>query len=122
MHAEVAVAQLEPIRLAETPQHLHGAPALIGHTPATLRVRQAGKRVHDGVDVGRNAEPHVLEIVARIDDDGELLRRQNRRKTGGELGPAYSAAQGQHVTGHHRNKSCGKGRKPSVAATSSAVT
>lgn len=66
----------------------------------------AGKRVHDGVEVGRDRKPEVLKIVAGVDDDSQTLRRQHRRQAHGEARTADSACKGDD----HRNKSSARGR------------
>ena len=47
----------------------------------------------------------MFEIVAGIDDDGEIVRRKNMRQAEGELCAADTAGQGENVraAGRHRN-------------------
>ena len=58
--------------------------------PAGLLVDEAGERIERGVDVGRDVQPQVLEVVAGVDDDGEPLAQQLRQPER-QLGAADAA-------------------------------
>jgi hypothetical protein len=47
----------------------------------------------------------MLEVIAGVDDDGQLVRRQSQAQAMRELGPAHTAAQRNDVAGH-RKRSC----------------
>jgi len=54
-------------------------------TPQGIRkdpVGQAGEGVEHGVEIGREGEPDVLEVVARVDDHGEILLAQTVKPVG----------------------------------------
>ena len=70
---EIAVAELEPGRPAERAQRVHEGPGLARAAPAGLLVDHARQRVEHGVDIGRDVQPQVGEVVAGVDDDGEAL-------------------------------------------------
>ena len=57
-------------------QRFHERPGLVVAAPAELRVVEAGKRVHQRVDVRRDRQAEMLEIVAGIGDDEQIVRRQ----------------------------------------------
>ena len=66
---------------------------LRSNAPTALRVRQAGQCVRESVQIGTDVQAHPLEIVSRIDDDGEILRGKNLDQAGQEFSRAYTACQ-----------------------------
>ena len=93
MQAEVAVAELEPVRAAELRHGLERVPRLVGASPTALVVQQARERVEDAVDVGRDAEPEGLEVVADIHDRGDARPAERLDERADELRAAEAAAQ-----------------------------
>ena len=77
---EVAVAEAEPGVAAELAQRIHEAPGLVAAAPAEDRVLQIGKRVGHGVDVGRDREPQVLEVIGGVDDRGDAGGARGERQ------------------------------------------
>ena len=73
MHRKIAVAQPEPGLAADRRQRFHERPGLVMTAPAELRIGKPGQRVHHRVDVGRNGEPEMVEIIARIGDDQQFV-------------------------------------------------
>ena len=69
---DVPVAEAEPRLLPIALEHRSGRPGLVAHPPAGGVVGQAGQRVHDGVEVRADEQAVELEVVAGVDDDGEL--------------------------------------------------
>ena len=120
MGGEIAVAQRKPSLAAERRERSHERPCLVAPAPAALRVVEAGQRVHDGVEIGRDGEPKMLEIIAGIDDHHEIAAEEAAEPES-ELGAADPAAQRNdaafaRIAGPaHRNKSSSGGRS-SVAA------
>ena len=51
---EVAVAELKPGLAAERCERGHEAPGFVAPAPAPLPIVEAGKHVHDGVEIGRD--------------------------------------------------------------------
>ena len=51
---EVAVAELKPGLAAERCERGHEAPGFVAPAPAPLLIVEAGKHVHDGVEIGRD--------------------------------------------------------------------
>ena len=62
--------------------------------PPQLPVRQSGQRVGDGIDIGRDRQTQMFEIIARVDDDQQILGRHDARQTKGELRAPDAAGQG----------------------------
>ena len=69
---KVAVAEAEPGVLASRGERLDHGPALAREPPAALLVIEAGQRVGDGVVVRPDLEAVPFEVVARVDDDGQV--------------------------------------------------
>ena len=77
MHREVAVAQAEPVGAAHRGDGRHERPGLVAPAPALLGVVEAGQHVGQRVDVGRDLQAEMLEIVAGVGDDQKLVGRQH---------------------------------------------
>ena len=77
---EVAVAEPEPGLAAERLQRRHEGPGLVAPAPAALRMVEPGERVDQRVEVGRDREAEMLEIVAGIGDDGERAAARATRR------------------------------------------
>ena len=73
MNGKVAIAKAEPVLAAERGERLHERPRLVAPAPSELRVVEAGERVHQRVGVGRDMQAEMLEIVADIGDDDEIV-------------------------------------------------
>src|ERR1043166_1174800 len=124
MGGEVAVAELEPSLAAERRQRRHEGPSFLAPPPALLRIAHAGERVHERVEIGRNSEPKMLEVVARVGDDNQPLRRHDAAQAQRKLGAADPAGKRHHGAigiardPPHRNKSSSGGRtsvRPALA-------
>ena len=82
---DVEVAQPEPRRLGAVGRQLVlDAPGLVLASPAALVVRPVAQRVHDAVQVGADAQAVQRDVVAGVDDRGELVvRGRPRGRRGG---------------------------------------
>jgi hypothetical protein len=98
---EIAVAEIEPGRLAEADHLAEGAKGLVAEAPASSFVDEAAQRIADGVEVGRDVEPQtsasspVLPMMPRVPGSTSASRplrslaapvppaRATRRMTGG---------------------------------------
>ncbi len=96
---EVAVAEREPAGPAERgrapPSTANVSPSM--PQPRSDR-REAGERVEDGVEVGRDVQAVELVVVAGVDDDGEVV-------AGDHAGEAAQEAGGADAAGQHRDRS-----------------
>ena len=90
MGREIAVAEVEPRRSAQGRHGLHEAPRLVAPAPSGLRIDDAAKRIERGIDVGRDGEAQMLEIVAGVDDNGQPIAQQMREPKR-QLGAADAA-------------------------------
>ena len=105
MNRQVAIAEAEPVLAAERRERLHERPGLVLPAPSELRVVEAGQRVHQRVGVRRDMQAEMLEIVADIGDDEQIVRRQDPAQAQRELGAADAARQRDHEIPAHRNRS-----------------
>src|SRR5438270_436696 len=78
----------EPSLAAERFERRHEGPGLAFPAPAELGVVEPRQGVEQGIEIGRDRETQMLEIVARIGDDGQRVRRQDTVETERELGAA----------------------------------
>ena len=86
MNREVAIAEAEPILAAERRERFHERPGLVLPAPSELRVVEASKRVHQRVGVRRDMQAEMLEIIADIGDDKQIVRRHDPAEAQRELG------------------------------------
>ena len=100
---EVTIAEAEPGRasarrertdIAVALQRVHGAPRLTDEAPARLRVDRPGERVRDGVEVGADVKAVQHDVVAGVDDRGDLGGGPHLHQPGQE-------ARGAHAPGQH---------------------
>src|SRR5208282_3112510 len=117
MGGEIAVAEVEPGLAAEAIECGHKGPGLLAPAPPQLRFVEAGEGIEQRIDIRRDREPEMLEIVAGIGDDGQRSGRQDAIEPECELGAADPARQREHA---HRKRSCSAGRTKAAAGTSGA--
>jgi hypothetical protein len=88
---KIGVAELEPRLAAERRECRHEGPCLAAASPAALLVGEAAERVHQGVEVRRDRQPHMLEIVAGIGHHHEIAGRQHARQPQRQFGATDAA-------------------------------
>ena len=101
MGGEVFVAEVEPAVRAVSVQPFQRVESLARDAPARLRVGQAGERVHHRVHIGRHMKAVKLLVVARIDHDGKVGRRQNPGQPKRQLSAAHAARKREIVHEAH---------------------
>ena len=69
---QVPVAEAEPGLLAQLGEAVHHRPRLVREAPAPFGVIQAGQRVGDRVVVRPDREAVQHQVVAGVDDDGQI--------------------------------------------------
>jgi hypothetical protein len=100
---EVAVAETEPGRVrAVGGELLLDRPALAVPAPAALLVDAAAERVDDGVQVGADPQPVQRDVVAGVDDGGDLRLRRRSANPTEETSP--TGPSGQHHDLHERHR------------------
>src|SRR6516162_11433526 len=105
MNRQVAIAKPEPILAAERRERFHERPGLVPPTPSELRIVEARKRVHQRVDVRRDMQAEMLEIIADIGHDEQIVPRHDPAQAQRELGAANASRYGNHKIPTHRNRS-----------------
>ncbi len=93
MHREIAVAEIEPIFAAQLSERRHEIPAFVVTAPTALLIRKVGERVDERVGVRANPQSQMGEIVSGVGDDGQVLGRQNVRKTQSQFRAADTAGE-----------------------------
>jgi hypothetical protein len=96
---EVAVAEVEPRGFAVPGHPLQGFERVSLYSPARLFVDHSRKRVGERVDVGADAKPEKLDVIARVRDDRDLFGRYHAGEAEQELGRADAARKGRDF--HH---------------------
>src|SRR5581483_5309728 len=79
---------------------------------------ETGENIGQRVDVGRDAQAQMLEIVAGVGDHEQLVDRQDAAQTERKFGAADAAGQRHDQSLAHRNRSSAAGRTSSDAALS----
>ena len=100
VRGQVAVAEREPGVVAEASQRLQQVEALAREAPAGLAVDQARQCVGDDVEVGTDAQPEEVAIVARVHDDAELPGWEHADQPVQEAGGADPTRESDHAAGH----------------------
>jgi hypothetical protein len=75
VQSQVAVAQIEPIFAAQRPNRFHESPAFLRTAPALDGISFPRQRIKKRIDVRRDGEPQVSEVIAGIDDCGHIGSR-----------------------------------------------
>src|SRR5262249_29845166 len=120
---EVSVSQLEPCRPAQPRNRLHEAPCLVAAAPSGLRIGEVRERIEGGVDIRRDCEPQMLEIVGGVDHYAQPPAEEACQPKR-ELGAANATRErdvGSPRAVAHRNKSCALGRSSAEAGRAAAV-
>ena len=95
MQADVAVAEDEPVGAAQLADDAHRRAGVVADAPAEL-ADPAGQRVQHGVDVGRDVQVPVLEVVADVRDHGHGGLRLGREHAEREPRTADAAGEDGH--------------------------
>jgi len=74
---EVTVAELEPCLPTQRLHRLHEGPGFVVPTPAEIAIGETGEGIGDGIDVRRDRQAEMFEIVPGVHDDQQFLGRQN---------------------------------------------
>src|SRR6185437_9094761 len=114
MEPEVAVSELEPGLAPELLDRVARVPRLVCTPPAALLVAQAGERVEQRVEVGRDVEAVHLQVVADVRDHGNVARRDDLGQRLNEARAADAACQNgdSHLAAKRRLSSAVRVRSP----------
>ena len=118
MQREIAIAEPKPVLAAERADAVHERPRLVTPAPAGGGIVDARENVGQRVDIGRDAQSKMLEIVAGVGDHEQFVGRQDAAQTERQFGAADPAGQRHDKSFAHRNMSSAAGRTSSDAALS----
>ena len=90
---DVLVTEPEPRFLAQPGELTHDLPGLAGDPPTLVRLGDAGQRVEDRVVIRADGQGVALQVVAGVDDDRQLARRERPLEAVGELRPTDATRQ-----------------------------
>src|SRR5215831_2023242 len=93
MHRQIAVAGMEPCRLAELHHRLQAKEGIALHAPSALAAQHAGEHVGDRIDVGRDVKSPPHQIVARIHYQRDVFRRHDLAQSVDKLRAAGASAE-----------------------------
>ncbi len=85
MGRQIEVAKTEPRRLPQFRHAFKAAKTFVLQAPAALWAERAGEGVQHRIDVGRNVQPPPLDVVASVDDNGQVFRSDGVLQTLNEL-------------------------------------
>src|SRR5947207_14699281 len=77
MRGQITVAELEPRRLSQLAHGLKTLEGVTFHAPAAFPAELAGKRIKNGIHVGRDMQSPPAQVVGSVDDVSHLLRRND---------------------------------------------
>src|SRR5258705_822393 len=118
MQREISIAEPKQVLAAERADAVHERPRLVTPPPTNGGIIDARERVEQRVDIGRDAEPKMLEIVAGVGDHEQFAGRQDAAQTECQFRAADPAGQRHDQSFAHRNMSSAAGRTSSDAALS----
>src|SRR5260370_18737148 len=81
MQREIAIAEPKPVLAAERADALHEGPRLVTPAPAGGEIVDARESVGQRVDIGRDAQSKMFEIVAGVADHEQFVGRQDEAQT-----------------------------------------
>src|ERR1700690_4415144 len=84
---------MEPDGLSQIAHGLQAKESVALHAPAALFAQQSSQNVGDGIEVGGKVQAPPLQIVTSIDDDGEILGRNDLAEAIDKLGAARPAGE-----------------------------
>src|SRR3546814_2064373 len=108
MQREIVITELKPVLAAQRSHRAHEAPALGFTAPALRGIGLAGQSIEQRIDVRRDREPEMMEIVAGIDDGRYRSRRNGVAEAEHQFRPAAAARQDGEVAAQ-RNRSSSNG-------------
>src|SRR5271165_2077175 len=91
MQREIAVTEPKPVLTAERTDAVHERPRLVTPAPAGDRIVDASENIGQRVDIGRDAQSKMLEIVAGVRDHEQFVPRQDAAQTERQFGAADPA-------------------------------
>src|SRR5690349_13995427 len=91
VRGQVAIAQVEPYRLAEPPVLADALEATVDEAPAVPLVDHAGQGVADGAEIRRDVQAPDHRVVPGVDDDGQAARVEHASETTEQLGGSGAA-------------------------------
>src|SRR5215831_11556961 len=115
MQGEIAIAEPKPVLAAERADAVHERPRLVTPAPPGGRIVDARESVGQCVDIGRDTQSKMLEIVAGVGDYEQFVGRQDEAQAERQFGPADPAGQCHDQSFAHRNMSSAAGRTSSDA-------
>src|SRR5581483_11464717 len=118
MQSEIAIAEPKPVLAAERADAVHERPGLVTPAPARDRIVEAREHVRQCIDVRRDAQSKMLEIVAGVGDNKQFVGRQHAAQAERQFGAANPTGQRHDQSSAHRNISSAAGRTSSDAALS----
>ena len=118
MQRQIAIAEPKPVLAAERADAVHERPGLVTPAPAGSGIVDARERVGQRVDIGRDVQPKMLEIVAGVGDHEQFFGRQDAAQTERQFRATDAAGQRHDQSFAHRNMSSAAGRTSSDAALS----
>src|SRR3984885_4811761 len=118
MQGEIAIAEPKPVLAAERADRVHERPRLVTPAPAGGGIVETSENIGQRVDIGRDAEAKMLEIVAGVGDHEQFVGRQDEAQTERQFGAADPAGQRHDKSFAHRKMSSAAGRTSSDAPLS----
>src|SRR5947209_10935811 len=115
MQREIAIAEPKPVLAAERANTVHVRPRLVTPAPAGHGIVETSENIGQRVDVGRDAQSKMLEIVAGVSDHEQLVGRQHPAQTERQFRAADPTGQRHDDSFAHRNISSTAGRTSSDA-------
>src|SRR3954469_22972252 len=98
MESEILVTKVKPSLASQLLNGGHEVPGLTSEPPAALTVCKPGQCVQNRIQIGRDRQSKMLEVVSRVHDNHELVSGENVVEAKRELRASDAATKRDDVT------------------------
>jgi hypothetical protein len=96
MRRDIFISEIEPGGPAKTFQRCHEVPGLGFNSPTPFSVIDPCQPIHYRIQVGRNLQTEMFEVVTGVDDNQKVFTREATGKALSQFRPAYAPCQSQY--------------------------
>lgn len=94
MCPQILIAQMEPVGSTEFYSIIDDVPRFIDPAPTCFWICQPSQCVTNRIQVGTDIQTIMFKVIAGIDNDREIFRREDLGKSVGKLGATDSTCKG----------------------------
>jgi hypothetical protein len=106
VRADVGIAQTKPGFASQRFERIHSEERIVAAPPAGCRIFDPCERVHDRIQVRADVQAVDLFVVAGVNDNGELIGRQNPTEPEDKLCSTDTTREREHPLLHSLKLIC----------------